>query len=159
MTDSARQPRTPAEWSRKAVTIDGWAWAAGMLTQHVERVVAVAKDGRLLVVDGQHGPSDPLDCDPRWVRPDDGGPRYPDLTDDPTVGALLRLARERMGEPLLHFRPWTEEAGFIERPVDHGEAHEWLRVDGTWGEGSAAPIEADEVGALVMVLQAAAARR
>jgi ribosomal protein L34 len=153
---------TDTDLARRLVACRSWGWRSRMRTRHGETVIAVHPERGLLVVDGDHGPSDPLDCDPQWVRPDDGGPRVPDLSDGATRGVCLDLLRKALGEPTLHLRPCSKDAPdewevvvCVER-LDAAGMYEWLREDGSWGAGDALAITPDtEAHAIVLAFEAA----
>lgn len=98
---------TPADLdlARRLAAVPG-IWRAGMHTQHGEMVICEMYCGtRLKVVS---------DDEVLVVRLDDGGRRHPDLDDGPTRGALLDVAREMWGDPLLHVRwSWTWSAWYV----------------------------------------------
>lgn len=125
--------------ARRAVACRRWEWRAGMLTEKD----ALGRTWRMR----RHGPElgnvEAIHEDGPWSRNVPPLPTHllPDLSDLPTLGAVLGLAREALREPTLHLRPGTVDrypdaepvvVWYVERHVE-GES-EWLRESGAWGE-------------------------
>lgn len=123
--------------AKRAVACNGWRFMGGMLVSDAI--------GKQRIYDDVAG-------EPYWST--DGW--LPDLTDPATQGCLLALVREALNVPTAHVLP-SFGAWYIERDAQDGsEDSEWLHVDGVWGCGSAAIIEAKaEAEALVAALEAA----
>ena len=123
---------------RRAVACLGWRWMPGMLACDAAgmyvRVVTVEDEG--IPVEWSHKPPEGLSRivtawgTPGWAA-DVWGKATPVLEDPATLGCLMALAREALGEPEAHAVKYAYHWG-IERHDSYSEGPPALRHDGAW---------------------------
>jgi hypothetical protein len=141
------------ELAKRAVASPHWRWMPGMVTAHGYRVTLVAEAGAAGVEEGCSYPRswglEQWDGLGLWTSDD----MLPDLTDPATLGCLLALVREALGEPLACVE--------VRQPGDLGcracvrvpvGSEGWRVLQ--WWRASQCPI-VSEIAVLVAVLEAA----
>lgn len=165
-----------ADVSARLAACVAWDWPDGSLTHttHASRGLLPVPvgtpvrlgEGRGLLDDVVEGRFGPITPEPSHHHPDFAAQyarhdadiqaaqkrAMPDLSDAATVGCLLARVRTVLAEPTLHARP-SHGGWYVERETASGD-HEWLHLDGTWGEGSTLLIWCrTEAAALVTALE------
>lgn len=88
--------------ARRAVACKHWRWMPGMLTSAKDRVLSVIGDQfELDTIQAWLEEGSPIYARAEHMGFDFGG-CLPDLTDPATIGCLLALVREAVGDPCAH---------------------------------------------------------